>query len=56
MDIHHFFQSINQEQLIQKLKRIIKDDRMIDLLQCIITCEKDPETGTGIPIGFYTSQ
>ena len=56
MDIHHFFQNIDQQYLLNMLKRIIIDDRMINLLYLIITCETDPETGTGIPIGFYTSQ
>lgn len=56
MDIHHFFQSIDQDLLMKQLARVVADDRMTDLLRKIVTCECDEETGRGIPIGFYTSQ
>lgn len=56
MDVRHFFQSIDQGILMAKLSRIVADDRMLELLRLIVTCENDPETGKGIPIGFYTSQ
>lgn len=56
MDIRHFFQSIDQERLLAMLGEHVADDRMMGLMRFIVTCEKDPETGTGIPIGFYTSQ
>ena len=56
MDVRHFFQSIDQERLLAMLGRVVDDGRMMALLRLIVTCESDPETGTGIPIGFYTSQ
>lgn len=56
MDIQHFFQNIDQQRLISMLERIIKDEQAMSLLRLIITCEKDPDTRTGIPIGFYSSQ
>lgn len=50
-DIRKFFDNIDQEILIEKLQRIIKDDLFMDLLIKIIrTSDK------GLPLGFYTSQ
>ncbi|MDO4292054.1 MAG: RNA-directed DNA polymerase [Eubacteriales bacterium] len=51
MDIHHFFDSISNAKLKQKLSRSIKDDMMLNLLFEIIDVIE-----TGIPLGFYTSQ
>lgn len=51
MDIHHFFDSIDQEILIEKLQRKFKDNKLIDLLKEIIHT-----TESGLPLGFYTSQ
>jgi retron-type reverse transcriptase len=51
MDIHHFYQSINQDLLIEQLHGVIKDPRMMKLLIKIIK-----STGPGLPIGYYTSQ
>lgn len=56
MDIRHFFQNIDQEILLASFGRSIADERMMELLRLIITCEAYPDTGKGIPIGFYTSQ
>lgn len=56
MDIRHFFKTIVQEILMQQFERVIDDIPMICLLYLIIICEKYPDTGRGIPIGFYTSQ
>ncbi len=56
MDVHHFFQNIDQERLMAMLSRVIADDKALKLLRMIVECEPDPETGKGIPIGFYTSQ
>lgn len=51
MDIHHFFESVNQEILIGLLRRKIKDEKFIGNLADIIrSCKK------GLPIGYYTSQ
>lgn len=51
IDIHHYFESIDQDVLISKLERIIKDERMMELLKTIIRVLPQ-----GIPLGFYTSQ
>lgn len=56
MDVRHFFHSIDQQLLLAMLGRIVADERMMGLLGLIVTCESDPDTGKGIPIGFYTSQ
>lgn len=50
-DIRKFFENIDQEVLINKLERIIDDDRFMEILKQIIHT-----TDTGLPIGFYTSQ
>lgn len=51
MDIHHFYQSIDHEILIRKLRNKIKDEKMIDLIKVIIDSYEE-----GIPLGNYTSQ
>lgn len=51
LDIHHFYQNINHEKLINLFEHKIKDKEMIDLLETIIN-----STSNGIPIGNYTSQ
>lgn len=53
LDIHHFFQSINRDILMDLLKRKIKDKDLLDLLEAIIYTKN---SGTGLPIGYYTSQ
>lgn len=50
-DIHHFYQSIDQEKLISMLKNVINDKRMISLISVIIRAYDD-----GLPLGNYTSQ
>ena len=50
-DIRKFFDNIDQDILIDKLKRVIKDDRFMNLLIQIIRT-----TEHGVPLGFYTSQ
>ena len=50
-DIKKFFENIDQDVLIDKLGKIIKDELFMDLLIKIIrTSDK------GLPLGFYTSQ
>ncbi len=51
LDIRKFFDSVDQEVLILKLKRIIRDKRLNELLEKII---HTPESG--LPLGFVTSQ
>lgn len=52
MDIKKFFQNIDKDILVNKLKRKIKDPEIIDLCEKIIYSIKEP----GIPLGYYTSQ
>ena len=51
MDIRKYFDSIPHDIMLRKLRRIIRDDRFMDVLEKII--DVIPE---GIPLGFYTSQ
>lgn len=51
MDIRKYFESVDQDILIAKLSRIIKDEKFIDILVKIIRV-----SDKGIPLGFYTSQ
>jgi hypothetical protein len=51
IDIHHYYQSIDRSKLMSKIGKLIKDEKMIDLLKSIVG---DP--GIGIPIGTYWSQ
>ncbi|MBF0421249.1 MAG: group II intron reverse transcriptase domain-containing protein [Magnetococcales bacterium] len=56
-DIRKYFHSINHTVLKALLVRIIKDKRVLDLLECIITHPvPDHPPGKGIPIGNLTSQ
>lgn len=52
-DIRKFFDSINREILMQKLKHIIKDPEMLKILSDIIYSVPGK---VGIPLGYYTSQ
>ena len=47
-DIHHFYDTLTPEVVMRRMKRLIKDDRILDLIYRI--------TKEGIRIGFYTSQ
>ena len=53
LDIHHFFQSINRDIMMKILESKFKDRDLLHLLRNIIYM---PDIGTGLPIGFYTSQ
>lgn len=53
LDIHHFFQSIDRDIMMEIVKSKIKDKDVINLVESIVMM---PNTGTGLPIGFYTSQ
>lgn len=50
-DIHHFFESVDIEVLKQKFRRIIKDKKVLKLIDEILD-----NGGSGLPIGYYTSQ
>ena len=50
-DIHHFFESVDIELLKQKFRRVIKDAKVLKLIDDILD-----NGGSGLPIGYYTSQ
>lgn len=50
-DIHHFYESINVDILLNKVRRIIKDERVIKLINEVSHIEEH-----GLSIGTYTSQ
>ncbi len=50
-DFRHYFESINHEILKEKLRKIIKDERFLQLLFTVIDVNEQ-----GLPLGFYTSQ
>lgn len=50
-DVRKFFDSIDQDILIYKLRRKIRDECFMELLEKIIRTTK-----RGLPLGFYTSQ
>lgn len=47
-DIRHFYDSLDPERVCQRMKRLIKDRKVLDLIERI--------TADGIKIGAYTSQ
>lgn len=51
VDIHHFFESIDQSILKEMLTKKIKDKRFLKQLFTVIEV-----TDKGLPLGFYTSQ
>lgn len=52
MDVSKYFRSIDRVILMTKLKRLIHDKRMLNLLWEVIDCKDVP----GLPLGFLTSQ
>lgn len=53
LDVYHFFESIDIDILYEKLKKKIKDETILWVIDTILhTCPKIK----GLPIGFYTSQ
>lgn len=55
LDIHHYFQSIDHDILMDMIRKKYHDERFCDLMYRIIDNYHD-ERGRGLPIGFYTSQ
>lgn len=51
MDIRHFFESVDHDVLKGWLKKKIRDERMLYILELIIDGSE-----VGLPLGFYTSQ
>ena len=52
MDIRKYFQNVDRDILMKKLKAKIKDPEIIHLIEQIVYSVP----GTGIPLGYYTSQ
>lgn len=53
LDIHHFFQSINIDIMMDIISSKFKDKKLLTLIESIIRAE---DKGPGLPIGYYTSQ
>lgn len=51
MDIQKFFDSVNHKILKEKLARLLKDPKTLDLIYKLVDV-----TDKGLPLGFYTSQ
>ena len=51
MDIRKYYNSINTQILIRKLREVIKDKRYLAILEEVINVKP-----VGLPLGFYTSQ
>ena len=51
MDIRKYYNTIDTQILIQKLRKIIKDERYLSVLEEVINVQS-----IGLPLGFYTSQ
>lgn len=52
MDIRQFYPSIEHKILMEKLRRKIKDERMLSLIEALIESSGDK----GLPLGCFTSQ
>lgn len=52
MDVRHFYASIDRDRLKSRLRRLVKDERFLSVLDRVI----DAPPGDGLPIGFYSSQ
>jgi RNA-directed DNA polymerase len=55
-DIKKFFASVNHEALIKILRRHIKDQNIIDLLNKVVSSFYATGPGVGLPLGNLTSQ
>ena len=53
MDVRKYFQNIDKDILMQILKRKVKEEKLVDLLEKIIYSNSGKK---GLPIGNYTSQ
>lgn len=55
MDVHHYYDNISIDILMQMLRRKCKDERLLRLVERILRSSA-PEEGNGIAIGFYLNQ
>ena len=51
-DIHHYYPTISKQKMMDALRRKIKDEKLLNLVEMIIRSDPDP----GISIGFYLNQ
>ena len=51
-DIHHYYPTISRRRIMRALRRKIKDERFLRLVESIINSDPDP----GLSIGFYINQ
>lgn len=60
LDIKHFYQNIDINLLIKKFRHLIKDEKMLTVIQLILKANVAQYNGKlvnmGLPIGYYTSQ
>ena len=55
-DIRHYFETVDQQVLIEILGRRIKDERMMSVIRIILENHKTASLGKGMPLGNLTSQ
>ena len=55
-DIHHYFQSVNHKVLKDEIRRYIKDEELLIIIDRIIDYNGIFPDGVGIPVGNLTSQ
>jgi len=55
-DIQHYFDEVNQEMLIDIIKKKVNDEKTIDLIKKILSNFNSDIYGKGMPLGNYTSQ
>jgi len=55
-DVKHYFDTVDQEVLIEIISAKIKDERVISLIRKILENHKSREVGKGMPLGNLTSQ
>ncbi|MCD4666542.1 helix-turn-helix domain-containing protein [archaeon] len=55
-DIKHYFDTVNQNILIEIIKKKIKDKKVLDLIKLILTNHKTKIKNKGMPLGNLTSQ
>lgn len=48
LDIRHFYDSLQPKEVVKRMRNLIKDNRVLDLIERVTAC--------GVMIGFYTSQ
>lgn len=55
-DIKHYFETVNHKILMLILRRKIKDEKLLNLIQVILQNHNTKKPGKGMPLGNLTSQ